>query len=61
MQANTIYSAIAQETNGMKVGSIEDNGRDIDVKIKNDTFQKNISPDQIENIAFTSGKDTFRI
>lgn len=48
-----IYGRIAQETNGITVGSIEDNGADMDVIVKNSSFQSAITPDQILDLPLT--------
>jgi multidrug efflux pump subunit AcrB len=36
--ASLIYGQIAQNMNGIMVGTVEDNGSDMDVKVKTDTF-----------------------
>lgn len=59
--ATTIYNTIATETNGITVGSIEESGEDIDIKLKNSDYSKAISPDEITNLSFTVWKITYRI
>ncbi len=49
-----IYQTIAQYSNGLKVGEIKDNGSDIDVVIKDNSFTENITPDMILSIPLNS-------
>lgn len=43
-----IYGTITQNINGIKVGTIEDNGNDRDVVLKLEKFQNDISPEDIQ-------------
>ena len=58
---NLIYSQISQSINGITVGSIEDNGEDMDIKIKTDTFSDDVKMDDILSIPITVGNTQFII
>lgn len=56
-----VYQAISQYTNGLNVGQIERDGKDIDIILKNDHFTGDISPDTILDIPLIVGKNTYRL
>lgn len=56
-----IYGTIAQEANGITVGSLEDHGKDMDIILKNTKFDGDISPEYIQDISLTVGKSTYRL
>lgn len=56
-----IYSQISQNINGITVGSIEDNGEDMDVKIKTDKFSDDVKMDDILSIPINVGNANFVI
>lgn len=47
--------------NGVTVGSIEDNGEDMSVVLKTDTFQKESRMEDILSIPFTIGATTYSV
>jgi multidrug efflux pump subunit AcrB len=51
--SSVIYQAITTSMNGVTVGSIEDNGEDMNVVLKTDTFQKESRMEDILSIPFT--------
>lgn len=56
-----IIQKISEKTNGLKVGSIDDNGMDMDVMLKDDRFLDDVSADMILDIPITVGKTKYRI
>lgn len=56
-----IYGTITQNINGIKVGTIEDNGNDRDVLLKLEKFQNDISPEDIQWITFSYAGKTYRV
>ena len=50
-----VYSQMTQSMNGITVGSIEDNGEDMDVKILSDIFSEGIKMEDILSIPITVG------
>lgn len=56
-----IYGRIAQETNGITVGTLEDNGQDMDVVVKNSQFEKEVTTDMIADLMISAGKNSYRI
>ncbi len=50
-----VYSQMTQSMNGITVGSIEDNGEDMDVKILSDIFSESIKMEDILSIPITVG------
>lgn len=56
-----IYSQLSQNMNGMTVGTIEDNGDDMNVVVKSDTFLSGALMEDVLGIPFTVGPNTYRI
>lgn len=56
-----VYQTISQYTNGLKVGEIERDGKDIDIVLKNDHFTGDVTPNTILDIPLIAGKNTYRI
>ncbi len=56
-----IYGQIAQSMNGITVGTVEDNGNDMNVVLKSDTFQSGAHMEDVLNIPFTVWPNTYRI
>jgi multidrug efflux pump subunit AcrB len=59
--SSVIYQAISTNMNGVTVGSIEDNGEDMSVILKTDTFQKESRMEDILSIPFTVGSTTYTV
>lgn len=58
---NLIYSAIAEQANGLKVGEIASLGKDIDVVIRSDNFVGDVTPETIKNISLIVGNTNYKI
>ncbi|MBX9809537.1 efflux RND transporter permease subunit, partial [Candidatus Gracilibacteria bacterium] len=56
-----IYSTISTSMNGITVGSIEDNGEDMNIIIKTDTFKNEAKMEDILGISFMVGPTTYKI
>lgn len=56
-----IYSQLSQNMNGMTVGTIEDNGDDMNVVVKSDTFLSGALMEDVLGIPFTVGPNTYRV
>lgn len=56
-----IYAQITQTINGVTVGSVEDNGDDMDVILKSSKFGDNIRMEDILSIPITIGQNTFLV
>lgn len=56
-----IYSQMSQNMNGITVGTIEDNGSDMNVVIKTDTFLSGANMEDVLGIPFSFGTSTYRI
>lgn len=56
-----IYQTISQYTNGVKVAEIADNGRDIDIVLKDDSFLGDVTPEKIKNIDLAVWKNIYKI
>lgn len=56
-----IYSQISQSMNGLIVGSIEDNGEDMNIVLKSSQFLEEVKPEDIQNIPLTVGAITYRV
>ena len=54
-----IYAQIAQNMNGITVGSVEDNGEDMNIKITSDTFSDDVKMEDILSIPLTIGVQNF--
>ena len=54
-----IYAQIAQSMNGITVGSVEDNGEDMNIKITSDTFSDDVKMEDILSIPLTIGVQNF--
>ncbi len=59
--SNLIYNTIISALNGRKIASIEDDGEDMDIILKADTFEKDVSLNAIENILFYHKNTAYRI
>jgi multidrug efflux pump subunit AcrB len=59
--SSVIYQAITTSMNGVTVGSIEDNGEDMNIVLKTDTFQKESRMEDILSIPFTVGPTTYSV
>jgi multidrug efflux pump subunit AcrB len=59
--ASLIYSSISTSMNGITVGSIEDNGEDMNVIIKTDTFQNEAKMEDILGITFTVWQTSYKV
>jgi multidrug efflux pump subunit AcrB len=56
-----IYGKITQSMNGLNVGSIEDNGEDMDVVIKTSQFLSDIRIEDILAIPLQSGQNQYNV
>ena len=56
-----VYSQIAQSMNGITVGSIEDNGEDMSIKVKSGLFTDDVKMEDILSIPLTIGIQNFMI
>jgi len=59
--ASLIYGRISQYVNGMKVGTISDNGSDRDIVLKNFPQDATISTDVLLSLPLTVGPTTYRM
>ena len=59
--SSVIYQTITTSMNGVTVGSIEDNGEDMNIILKTDTFQKESRMEDILSIPFTVGATTYTV
>jgi len=48
-----IYSQITQNLNGLTVGTIEDNSRDVDIKLKSSRFGDDVKMEDILSLPIT--------
>lgn len=56
-----IYSQLSQNMNGVTIGTVEDNGDDMNVVVKTDTFLSGALMEDVMNISFNMGNSTYRI
>ncbi len=56
-----IYAQMAQNMNGITVGSIEDNGEDMDVKVKSDKFWDDVKMEDILSIPIIVGTTNYML
>lgn len=61
MSPALVYGQIAQSMNGITVGSVEDNGEDMSIKIKSDTFTDDVKMEDILSIPLTISTQNFII
>lgn len=61
MSPALVYSQIAQSMNGITVGSIEDNGEDMSIKVKSGLFTDDVKMEDILSIPLTIGIQNFMI
>ncbi len=54
-----IYAQMTQSMNGITVGSVEDNGEDMDVKIRSDIFSESVKMEDILSIPITVGSTSY--
>lgn len=59
--ASLIYQTISTNMNGIAVGSIEDNGDDMNIVLKSDRFIQEAKLEDILGISFTIGATTYKI
>ncbi len=59
--SSLIYSTISTSMNGITVGSIEDNGEDMNIILKSDTFKNEARMEDILGIPFTIGSTNYTI
>ncbi len=59
--SSLIYSTISTNMNGITVGSIEDNGEDMNIILKSDTFAKEARMEDILGIPFLVGTTSYKI
>jgi multidrug efflux pump subunit AcrB len=59
--SSTIYQSISTSMNGVTVGSIEDNGEDMNVILKTDTFATESRMEDILSIPFTVWPTTYTV
>ncbi len=57
----SVYAQITQTINGVTVGSVEDNGDDMDVILKSSKFGDNVRMEDILSIPITIGQNTFLV
>ena len=58
---SVIYSQIVQSMNGITVWTVEDNGNDMDVVLKVDTFLSGAMMEDVMNIPFTVWPNSYRV
>lgn len=58
---SVIYSQLAQTINGVTIGTIEDNGNDMNVLLKTDTFLSGAKMEDVLGIKFTVGQTEYRV
>jgi HAE1 family hydrophobic/amphiphilic exporter-1 len=59
--ASLIYSTISTSMNWVTVGSIEDNGEDMNIILKSDTFMKEARMEDILGITFMVGQTSYKV
>lgn len=59
--SSLIYSSISTSMNGITVGSIEDNGEDMNVIIKSDVFANEAKMEDILGISFNIGTTSYKV
>ncbi len=56
-----IAGSISESVNGIKVGTVKDNGEDMDIVVKDTRFSDDVSPDMVLDLPMKIGPTTYRI